>query len=99
MISSDLSHFLKDNDSYGYELSKLITDKTNGEYEINGQTLYSAIRRLEGKKLIESYWGDESQGGRRKYYKITEEGKKFLQEEREIWLFTKKIIDKLLDIE
>ena len=90
---------MKDNDSYGYELSKLITDKTNGEYEINGQTLYSAIRRLEGKKLIESYWGDESQGGRRKYYKITEEGKKFLQEEREIWLFTKKIIDKLLDIE
>ena len=98
-IDAVVLHFLKDNDCYGYELSKLITDKTNGEYEINGQTLYSAIRRLEGKKLIESYWGDESQGGRRKYYKITEEGKKFLQEEREIWLFTKKIIDKLLDIE
>ena len=75
------------------------TDKTNGEYEINGQTLYSAIRRLEGKKLIESYWGDESQGGRRKYYRITEEGRKFLNEETEIWLFTKKIIDKLLDVE
>ena len=98
-IDAVVLHFLKYNDSYGYELSKLITDKTNGEYEINGQTLYSAIRRLEGKKLIESYWGDESQGGRRKYYKITEEGIKFLNEEREIWLFTKKIIDKLLDIE
>ena len=98
-IDAVVLHFLKDNDSYGYELSKLITDKTNGEYEINGQTLYSAIRRLESKKLIEGYWGDESQGGRRKYYRITEEGRKFLEEEREIWLFTKKIIDKLLDVE
>ena len=69
-IDAVVLHFLKDNDSYGYELSKLITDKTNGEYEINGQTLYSAIRRLESKKLIEGYWGDESQGGRRKYYRI-----------------------------
>ena len=38
-IDAVVLHFLKDNDSYGYELSKLITDKTNGEYEINGQTL------------------------------------------------------------
>ncbi|WP_256097230.1 PadR family transcriptional regulator [Brachyspira hampsonii] len=45
-IDAVVLHFLEYNDSYGYELSKLITDKTNGEYEINGQTLYSAIRRL-----------------------------------------------------
>jgi len=37
--------------------------------------MYSSVRRLEADGDIEWYWGDESQGGRRKYFRITEKGK------------------------
>ena len=38
--------------------------------------MYSSVRRLEADGDIEWYWGDESQGGRRKYFRITEKGKR-----------------------
>ncbi len=85
-------------DRYGYELTKIITEKIDNKYEINAQSLYSAIRRLEKQKLLTSYWGDETRGGRRKYYKITDEGKSSLKEHIKNWKFVKTIIDKLLDI-
>jgi DNA-binding PadR family transcriptional regulator len=58
--------------------------------------LYSSFRRLEKEKLITSYWGDESQGGRRKYYRITELGVKKYKINKEEWSFTKKVINKLI---
>ena len=89
---------LLEEDRYGYELSKIITEKTDNEYEINAQSLYSAIRRLESQKLLESYWGDETKGGRRKYYKITDNGKEAFKQHIKNWQFAKFIIDKLLEI-
>jgi PadR family transcriptional regulator, regulatory protein PadR len=38
--------------------------------------MYSSLKRLESDGSITSYWGDETQGGRRKYYKVTEKGNK-----------------------
>ncbi len=83
-------------DSYGYEISKKIADKSDNLYELKEATLYSSYKRLEDDKHIESYWGDESQGGRRKYYRITEQGKRLHETNKMDWEFTKKVIDKLL---
>lgn len=83
-------------DKYGYEIAKIISTQTNGEYEINEATLYSSLKRLERDNSISSYWGDETQGGRRKYYRITEEGKKILEQNKLNWEFTKNIISKLI---
>ena len=42
--------------------------------------MYLALKRMESKKLIKSYFGDEqSSGGRRKYYNLTDEGYEFLK--------------------
>ena len=104
-ISSDLIRghidtvvlsLLDKGDKYGYEISKIISFQTGGEYEINEATLYSSLKRLERENSIISYWGDETQGGRRKYYKITKEGKKALNQNKLDWEFTKKIISKLI---
>lgn len=95
-IDAIILGFVKDKDRYGYEILKLITEKSYGEYEIKEPSLYSAIRRLEEQKLIEGYWGDETQGGRRKYYRITEEGKISFKKELMKWDFAKKVIDRLL---
>ena len=84
-------------DGYGYSISKTITDITSGTCEIKEATLYSGLRRLEAEKLIASYWGDESQGGRRKYYTLTHTGIKSLEESKLKWEMTKVIMDKILN--
>jgi len=65
-------------DTYGYEIAKELNMKSNKEYSMSEGTLYPALKRLEMKGLLEYYWMDLSNGGRRKYYKITDKGKKVL---------------------
>lgn len=83
-------------DSYGYEINKCIQEKTGGEYELKEATLYSAFRRLEEGKMIESYWGDETTGARRRYYRITKLGRVMYEQNKEEWEKTKRLIDSLL---
>lgn len=104
-ISSDLLRghtdtmilkILINNDQYGYEIVKLIAQESEGEYELKEATMYSSLKRLEGDGSIAWYWGNETQGGRRKYYKITETGKAAYSNNKENWEYAKRILDKLL---
>jgi len=90
-----LAHLLVQ-DSYGYQINKDILEKTNNLYELKEATLYSAFRRLEQEGLIQSYWGDEGSGARRRYYAITEDGRAAYEKQKKEWEQTKIIIDKLL---
>lgn len=87
---------LKNGDSYGYEIYKKIIEMSEGLYELKEATLYASFRRLEAEECIVSYWGDETLGGRRKYYRITPSGDNVYNFNKKNWEFTKKIIDKLL---
>ena len=87
---------LIDGDKYGYEITKLIHTNSRGEYELKEATMYSSLKRLEGDGCITSYWGDETQGGRRKYYQITKKGKQLYAENKSNWEYAKRILDKLL---
>lgn len=104
-ISSDLLRghtdtiilkLLMSGDKYGYEISKLIHSNSNGEYELKESTMFSSLKRLESDGGVTSYWGDESQGGRRKYYRITEKGKEIYFENKNNWENAKRILDQLL---
>ena len=90
---------LYDGDSYGYEIIKNISKKSRGKYELKEPSLYTSLKRLETQKLIESYWGDESQGGRRKYYKITELGKETYGKSLSAWNIARDLINKLIERE
>ena len=83
-------------DSYGYEINKAVYKASNQMYELKEATLYTAFKRLEDAGCISSYWGDQSTGARRKYYKITELGKKTYQQKIDEWLEAKRLIDTLL---
>lgn len=87
---------LRRHDSYGFEIYKLIRDATGGAYEIKEATLYASYRRLLRDGLAEAYWGDESQGGRRKYYRITDAGRAAFTQNVAAWVATRTIIDSLL---
>lgn len=88
-------NILSQGDSYGYQMVQQIKQLSNGTYEINEATLYTVFRRLSKNDLIESYYGDETQGGRRKYYHITNAGTEELNQFHQDWAFAKDIITKL----
>lgn len=87
---------LMDGDKYGYEITKLIQTNSSGEYELKEATMYSSLKRLEGDGCITSYWGDETQGGRRRYYRITKKGKQAYVENKNNWEYAKRVLDNLL---
>lgn len=105
MISSDvirgyndtiILYLLKQEPSYGYEISKQIRQISEEKYVIKETTLYSAFTRMEKNGYIESFFGNETGGKRRTYYRITEEGLLYYQEKCEEWAVTKEVIDKFV---
>ncbi|MEG6522908.1 PadR family transcriptional regulator [Desulfotomaculum sp. 1211_IL3151] len=89
-------NILRQGDSYGYEIYKKIIALSNHQYELKEATLYTAFRRLEQEDCILSYWGDETQGGRRKYYRISDKGKERYEQNKKDWDFAKEVLDKLI---
>jgi PadR family transcriptional regulator PadR len=87
---------LLDGDKYGYEITKLVQELSGQLYELKEATMYSSLKRLENDGHITSYWGDESQGGRRKYYRITASGRNVYEDNKRNWDFSKEILEKLL---
>jgi PadR family transcriptional regulator PadR len=88
--------FLCDGDKYGYEITKLVHELSDHEYELKEATMYSSLKRLEQDGHITSYWGDETQGGRRKYYRITDSGRQQYQTNKRNWHYAQAILEKLL---
>ena len=95
-IDTMILKILKDSDNYGYEIMKAVSTNSNGEYELKEPSLYTSLKRLEKQGYITSYWGDESQGGRRKYYHITDSGLAAYQNALAEWLHARKIITMLI---
>ncbi|WP_077622316.1 PadR family transcriptional regulator [Sediminibacillus massiliensis] len=88
---------LRQGDSYGYQIYKTIIKLSGHQYELKEATLYTAFRRLEKEGYIVSYWGDETQGGRRKYYRIAEEGLERYRQNKQDWEFAKTILNQLIE--
>ena len=88
---------LMEHDSYGYQINKDILRKTDNRYELKEATLYTAFRRLEQAGYITAYWGDEKVGARRRYYSITQEGRKACERGLREWKEAKAMIDRLLE--
>ncbi len=87
---------LMSGDKYGYEITKLVYEKSDQTYQLNEATMYSSLKRLEHDSRITSYWGDETQGGRRKYYRITEDGRTAYRVNKHNWDAAKRILEHLL---
>lgn len=87
---------LAESDRYGYEIVKLVAERSGGEYELKEATMYSSVRRLEAEGDVSWYWGDESQGGRRKYFRITDSGRATYAQNKANWEYAKRVLDTLL---
>jgi len=63
---------LKGEDKYGLEITKSIEKRSSSRIKIKQHTLYTILKKLEKSKFITSYWLDSAIGGKRHYYKITQ---------------------------
>ncbi|MDZ5254139.1 PadR family transcriptional regulator [Clostridium sp. LIBA-8841] len=96
-VESIVLSLLQEKDLYGYEISKLIRENSKEVFKVKDGTLYVVLKRLEKAGLVISYWGDcKSGGGRRRYFKITEEGIKYLKEKKVEWEFLKSVMNVFL---
>jgi DNA-binding PadR family transcriptional regulator len=92
-------NILQNGDAYGFEIYNAILNRTGEQYELKETTLYSSYKRLEQEGCITSYWGDETQGARRRYYRITKKGRERYRQNVLDWEFTQKILTTLLGAE
>ena len=95
-VDTIILNSLVERDRYGYEILDIISNLSEGRYEIKQPTLYSCLKRLEKQGFISSYFGDETQGGRRRYYTLTEKGRDTLEQDQREWEFSRTIINRLL---
>jgi PadR family transcriptional regulator PadR len=70
---------------HGYEISKLIETRSNGAVKFNVASLYPLLYRLEQRGWIQGRWVEKAGQRRRRYYRLTAEGKKMLASQRSTW--------------
>jgi PadR family transcriptional regulator, regulatory protein PadR len=76
---------LAEEDSYGYAILQRVRELSGGRMEWTDGMLYPVLHRLERLGHIEARWEVAESGRRRKYYRITSQGRARLAEEREQW--------------
>lgn len=79
-----LLKLLSEQDMYGYEMISVLRERSENVFELKAGTLYPLLHSLEEKNLLEAY-EQEALGKVRKYYSITKEGRKLLQEKETEW--------------
>jgi transcriptional regulator len=77
--------FLADEPRHGYELTQLIEERSGGALTFNFASLYATLYKLEERKWIQGRWVEKPGQRRRRYYKITAEGRKVLAAQRKEW--------------
>ena len=70
---------------HGYEISKLIESRSDGTLKFNIASLYPLLYRLEKRGWLKGRWVERAGERRRRYYRLTAEGKKVLAAQRNTW--------------
>lgn len=87
---------LSEQKRYGYEIIKVVNERSDNAFQWREGTLYPCLHRLEGQGWIESEWGTAENGKRRKYYKLTRKGRKRLAAKTGEWAAFASIVDGFL---
>jgi transcriptional regulator len=83
---------LAEGESYGYAIIKRVSELSDGHLQWTDGMLYPVLHRLERHRLVAAKWGSSESGRRRKYYRLTKEGRAQLEAERKRW----RVVDETL---
>ena len=70
---------------HGYEIGKLIEQRSQGALHFHAASLYPLLYRLEKRGWVQGKWVEKSGQRRRRYYQLTAQGKKMLATQRKDW--------------
>lgn len=76
---------LKSGEKHGYQLALEIEELSDGFFKFNHGTLYPILHKLEEEAYIKGIWPEEETKRKRKFYIITEKGKKYLESNKAGW--------------
>ena len=80
---------------HGYEISKLIEQRSEGVLKFNVASFYPLLYRLEKRGFISGRWVEKAGQRRRRYYALTAQGKTVLKEQRSSWAEFVNAIDRI----
>ena len=86
---------LAQQESYGYAIIQRIETLSGGTLSWDDSTLYPVLHRLENQGLLVSSWRKADNQRRRKYYALTDKGKKALEREKRQWLRVDAVLSQL----
>jgi len=84
---------------HGYEIGKLIEMRSQGALSFQAASLYPLLYRLEGRGWIEGRWVEKTGQRRRRYYRLTAEGRKVLAAQRQRWRQFVEAIRRITEID
>ena len=87
---------ISEKDSYGYEITQTLYQKSNNSFKLNEGTLYPILHSLEKEGYIESYRKNSETGRERKYYRITAIGMMKLNSQIKEWELFSSSVDLVL---
>jgi PadR family transcriptional regulator, regulatory protein PadR len=90
---------LEDQSRHGYDIAKLIQVRSGGALQFHVTSLYPLLYRLEKRGWVEGLWVEKAEQRRRRYYKLTAEGKKVLRSQRKSWKDFVTAISRITGIE
>jgi PadR family transcriptional regulator len=76
---------LEERDRHGYEIAKLIDDRSRGAIVFHVASLYPLLYRLERRGVIQGRWIEKAGARRRRFYRLTPAGRKVLRDQRRGW--------------
>lgn len=76
---------LEEGPRHGYDLARLIGERSQGVISFHVASLYPTLYRMEDRGLIDGRWVEKAGQRRRRYYRITREGRKILASQRSVW--------------
>jgi transcriptional regulator len=90
---------VEDQPRHGYDIGQLIEQRSNGSLKFSVGSLYPLLYRLEKRRWIQGRWVEKTGQRRRRYYRITAEGKKVLKSQRNTWREFVEAINSIAGIE
>jgi PadR family transcriptional regulator len=84
---------------HGYEISKLIEQRSQGALHYHAASLYPLLYRLEKRGWIQGKWVEETGQRRRRFYRLTPQGRKILASQRQGWQTFVEAISRVTGVE
>jgi len=84
---------------HGYDISKLIAQRSRGTLRFHAASLYPLLYRLEKRGWVQGRWVEKSGQRRRRYYRLTPQGRKVLASQRHGWQVFVEAIKRITEVE